>query len=698
MQSLEHLFHPKSIAIIGASESKSINAYPLQFLLKRNFSGKIFPVNPKYPTVHGLKCYSEITDINEEIDIAIVLVNAKRSLAIIKQCVEANVRFAVMLSAGFGEIGEEGQKLEHEIKRIIENSETRVLGPNSIGFLNLESNIPLGFAYPFSLQEYLSGSVAICSQSGAYGLGLWTRLQEERVGVKYLATTGNELDVAVSDFIKYFSTKPDINVIGVYVEGFSAKEDADAFFKALEKARANGKRVVILKAGRSEVGEKASQSHTASLTGGYDIFSIKCAQYGANLVTNFTDQINVIKVLNTKKQFTGRNIGIVTTSGALGIITADACLDNDLSVPQLTESDQGKLEEVLPDFSSVMNPIDVTAQIMNEPKMITEVLNILDESDLFNYIILLSSTISGNVAKNFSKAAIEFHKHSNKPILVCLTGGEMISGDLRTMLQKEGVSFFKSPEQAVETIAHISNMSNGEIYVSAANRDESIIKVNSSDFKTEKDAKQWLSNNGFQTPKSLFVTSLSEIELIGHQVSLAYPVIIKGQVDYVNHKTEYGLVKSNINNSKKLEDELTKMWTNMVNTFETERIKGILIEEQIADAIEVIIGAKWDPLFGPVLVFGSGGIYVELLKDINLSKVPLCKNEALQLIKQSKIYPILNGYRNGIKYDVTSLANFIIQFSKLISDIEGNISEIEINPLFVLPGGQGVKIVDALIV
>lgn len=698
MQELQHLFYPKSVAIIGASKSQSINTYPLKFLMDRNFSGHVYPINPNYTEIKGIECYPTILDVPEKVDIAIVLVSAERSLQVIKECVTAGVRFAVMLSAGFSETGSKGKELEKEIQEAIEGSNTRVLGPNSIGFLNLEEEIPIGFAYPFSLKEYLSGSVAICSQSGAYGLGLWTRLQEERIGVKYLATTGNELDVSIADFINYFSVKSDIKVISVYIEGFAEKTDAINFFEALQTAKSKGKQVVIVKSGKSEVGEKATQSHTASLTGAYDIFSVKCIQYGAYLVDSFTDQVNITKLLNTGKTSTEANIGIVTTSGALGIITADVCHDYNLFVPQLKQELIKELSTILPTFSSTINPIDVTAQVMNEPWIIKNVLDALVLSDQFEYIILLSSTISGAVAENFAKAAIEVNNKSDIPVLVCLTGGEMISGEIRDKLQDKGVSFFRSPEEAVRTISHIKNVPDYQIYPDSITSEHSTISINKQNYKTEKDAKDWLSAQGFEVPSSMLITSSTEVNHINETFNLNWPVILKGQVNHISHKTEYGLVQTNIHNIKDLKESLHNLWNIIDESFNEEAVQGILIEEQASEAIEVLVGARWDPLLGPVLVFGSGGIFVEILKDITLAKVPLTECEALNIIKESKIYPILNGYRKGIKYDIESLVNFITKFSKIVHDMEGNINEIEINPLFVLPENEGVKIIDALIV
>lgn len=698
LQDLEYLFYPKSVAVIGASKRNGINSFPLEFLMERSFKGNIYPINPNYTEIRGYKCYPSIKDVNDKIDVAIVLVNADRSVDVIRQCVEVNVHFAIILSAGFSETGNSGQKLEETIQEVINGKNTRVLGPNSIGLLNLKEKIPLGFAYPFSLKEYLNGSVAICSQSGAYGLGLWTRLQEERIGVKYLATTGNELDITIAEFINYYSTKPNINVIGVYIEGFSTKEDVATFFKSLEYARLNGKKVVILKSGKSEAGIKATQSHTASLTGAYDIFKVKCKQYGVYLVNNFTDQINVIKLLNNNKDVSGNKVGITTTSGALGIITADACYDYKLSVPQLTSDLKMELNDVLPNFSSNINPIDMTAQVMNEPLFIKSVLNALAESKQFDYIILLSSTISGSVAASFSQAAIEVNKSSAVPVLVCLTGGEMISREIQDVLQNEGISFFRSPEEAVRSMAYISDNIEISNYPNNVEYNYSPIKLKHQDFKTEKDSKTWLSHQGFKVPNSMFIKSPLNIKKGDETFELKWPVILKGQVNNISHKTEYGLVQPNINNVKELNSSLRSMWNIMEESFKLEKIQGILIEEQVQEAVEVLVGARWDALLGPVLIFGSGGIFVEILKDIALSKVPLTKVEAEKLIKESEIYPVLNGYRRGTKFDITSLINFIIQFSEMINNIEGNINEIEINPLFVLPENKGVKIIDALIV
>jgi acetate---CoA ligase (ADP-forming) len=694
---LKGFFTPKSIALFGASKDpRKVGGKTLTNLLTFNNGVKIYPINPGYDEVMGIRCYPNLSSISSNVDFAIIAVAGKKILDAVQQCVNHGVKYAVIFTSGFAEIGEEGKRLQDEIIRLSREQGLRFVGPNTMGCMNYIDKIPLSFG---RIGKYhLQGTTGLISQSGAMGNILTEHAMDEKVGFSYFASVGNQADIDIVELMEFMVHDEGTNVISVYMESVkNAKKMKIIAAEALQKH----KPIVLLKSGRSSIGQKAALSHTASMTGSDAAFRAFAKQYGIVQVKDVSELVNALKTFNRGKRTKGKNVAVISTSGASCILFADNCSDLGLELVSFNKETEQKLKEIMPDFGSVQNPLDVTGAALTDKTLFKNCLEIISSDDNVDALIV-DTNFGYELGMKMAKEIVEIDQKTEKPILVCYTSGEAVE-EARNYLKAEKIPTYASQLQTTESMKMLMDYENqyelNHIENSNERLDEfaglDLVKVHDSKLLTEPKVKGILSQLNITIPKGNLATSVNHALQIADRLS--YPLVAKVASVSIPHKSDVGGVIFPIKDKGELIEAYNTIIKNVSEKVTTASIDGILIEEMIQGPfIETIVGVKNDPDFGPIILFGLGGIYVEVLKDVSQSLAPVTEQQALQMIRNLKSFPILTGARSGIQYDISALAKVLVNLSHFAMTVEESILEMEINPLIVLPKGEGVVALDGL--
>ncbi|UMZ74802.1 acetate--CoA ligase family protein [Natranaerofaba carboxydovora] len=707
---LTALFNPKSIAVVGASQNlDSIGGRPLRYFKEHNFEGKVYPVNPKYDEMHGVKCYKSISDIEDQVDVALIIVNYKLVLPVLQECVQKGVKHAIVYSSGFSEAGEEGKKIQDQIQELAKESGMGILGPNCQGVVNLRTGNTSTFSASMEIRPLKQGNIGFVTQSGALGYSIFNSAQEKGVGFSAVVSTGNEADLESLDFLEYFIEDENTSAIMTYLEEVN---DGKRFRELLERALKANKPVICLKVGSSEVGQKAAASHTASMVSSDTSYDTLFKQTGVIRVYSVEEMIDIAYLLEKiNKMPKGDNLAIVTTSGGAGILLADRASDKDINVPSLGDKAQEEVEKYIPAFGSALNPVDVTAQVINEAENFKGVLNSLADAPEIDGIIVVISMIYGEAGKQMAKDTVEVFDKIDKPLTVTWPAGDRLMSDNFEVLDEGDVPWYKCPVRGLESLSKLMKYSKAKNKILNAKKDESndfdpdikeslkkAFSNNNSDKNLgESEGKKILKTCGLTVPEGGLCRDKDEA--IKLSSSLKSPQVMKIDSPDVLHKSDIGAVKLNLDSPEEVEKAYNEIMKAVKENSPDAKVNGVLLEEmETGEKEEVIIGVKRDPKFGPMVMFGLGGVYVEVLKDVAFRFAPLTHSEALEMIKEIKSFKILEGTRGKNKKDIDALADQIVKVSKLASLYEEYIEELDINPLVVLDEGKGVKALDALLI
>ena len=700
-RNLTPLFQPGSIAVIGASSNPvSISGRPLKYL-KQGFDGEIYPVNPRYESVQGLKCYPSIKDVPGEVDTALIGVGIQRLFPILEECADKGVKSCIILSSGFAEADQEGETYQKQLKEFADRTGIAVCGPNCIGVVNLPLKALASFSPVFEHAAYQTGKVALVSQSGALGHGMFTIAQEAGVGFNYVISSGNEVDLTAGDYLDFLVDDPDTDMILGYLEGW---RDGKRFFDLAARAKERKKPLVFLKVGKSQVGQKAALSHTAALTGSNVTYGIVFRQMGVVEAGDLDELIDYAVGFLPKKYPKGGNLAIVTASGGAGILTADKAEEYGLDVPELEGETRRKLEEIIPSFGSAMNPVDITGQVLNDPAMFKKAMNILLEDPDIHMLAVMLATSSGELAEQLANDIADVATSTTKPVFTIWSSSFKFANPGPQTLQERGVPCYQSHGRACRVMGALHRYSEflcsetligketGHAETAAALE----ILQQSPGNLGEYSAKKVLQQYGISVTREVIATARDEAVVVAEQIG--YPVCMKIESPDILHKSEAKAIKLNINNNKEAALAFEEVLANARSYKPEAIINGVLVQEMVSGGQEVILGVNNDPQFGPVILSGLGGIFVEILQDVSRRVLPLSKAEAYRMIREIKAYPLLVGARGREVLDVDALADALVKVGQLASDLEGEMAELDINPLLVLPDGQGVKVVDALII
>lgn len=691
---------PKSIAIIGASnDSGKISGRPIEYLKRYGFEGEIYPVNPKYETIQGLKAYKSIEDLPDDIDLVIIAISANYVIDNLNICVKKNIKSCMIFSSGFAEMGEEGRVLQEKIAIIAKESGMFIVGPNCQGIANLKNKSITSFSTAFVEGELVNGSSAILSQSGAVAAMVYNMQKDDGTGIKYWASTGNESDINIPRMANFILDDEDIKVVQVYMESI---KNGNELIELANKSRQLDKPVLVLKPGKSDEAKKAASSHTGAMAAEDIVVDKVLDHYGLVRVDDVNELSSFSKVFRLSKRVKGKNVAILSNSGGLGVMMVDKCKEYGLNIVSFTDNTVRRLSEILPVFASYENPIDVTAQLLNDKKLLSNALPILmDDSNVDIILFGLGIIGKGYDIDTIMDDIIKSQKHGEKLISVAWVGSE--KGRVEEFNQNE-VPTFEDPTLCVKAIAKyadycVKNIQNNQKSITersniSLNKEKLInnFKIHKG-FLSEYDSKIILKES-FPVGEVHLCSSKEEIKRIGQ--NLNYPVVLKVNSSQIQHKSEVGGVKLNIQDEKELLNAYLEMLSNN-RLPKTDESLQVLVEEMVESGFEISLGLKKDPVFGPIIMVASGGIYIEVLKDFQLLIPPVSYEQAKKAINLLMMSPLLNGTRGRARKDINQLCQLVVRFSEFAIENKEILEEVDLNPIIVQDEGKGVKIVDALI-
>lgn len=691
---IKALFQPRSVAVLGASDDPTkIGGRPIRYLKSAGFAGRILPVNARRDTVQDLPAYPTIGDVPGEVDLAIVALPASLVVEAIQACADKGVRSVILFSAGFAEISEEGKQAQAKITAIARESGMRILGPNCLGAINLRlgmiatftSGMEGGFAQP--------GRIGFVSQSGALGSHCFAAFRERGLGFSYWVTTGNECDIEFADCLAYLAQDPDTDVIAAYIEGC---RDGDKLRAALELARKNRKPVVLLKVGQSEIGAQAAASHTASLAGADAVYDAVFNQYGVLRAYSISEFMELTYACTTTTFPNGNRIGLATVSGGVGVMMADAAALHGLDVAPMPEDSQRRMKQRW-EPAAVRNPVDTTAQVTSDRDLLREFMEEMLEHGKYDAIVLFLAH-TGLVKETSDRLRSYLtplrQKYPDRLLLI----STLCKPEIRRDYEADGLPVFEDPSMAVQAAAELMRLGRmfAEESAAPAARFNAPTVCLPAEMVNEHAAKQLLAQAGVPVVEERVVQSADQAAKAAAEIGT--PVVLKIVSPDILHKTEAGGVLLNIASPEAAAEGYDQILARVKAKLPQARIDGVLVSKMVRGGVETLIGVQRDPVFGPVVAFGLGGIFVEILKDVALRTAPFGLAEAHAMIRQIKGYPLLAGARGQQPADVEALAQALVNVSQLAWDNRDRLETLDINPFIVMPEGQGAFAVDALIV
>jgi acyl-CoA synthetase (NDP forming) len=694
--SLATLFHARSVAIIGASDDPGrIGGRPIHYLKRSGFRGAIYPVNPNRSTVQGLAAYPSVAAIAFPIDVAIIALPASQVPDAAEACAAKGVKAAVVFSAGFGEAGAEGVALQERLTRLARDSGMRIVGPNCLGAFNAGDGFFATFSQAFDKAAPRSGPIAIASQSGACGSHLVYLFDQRNVGVSHWITTGNEVDVDIGECLLWYANSPETKVIVAYVESI---RDGATFIRALEAARRHRKPVVLLKVGRSDAGGRAAASHTGALVGRDDVYDAVMRQYGAYRADSIAQLVDVACACARGIFPRDRSLGIVTLSGGLGIQAADAAERNGLRVETLGAAGQAQIKSLIA-FAGTANPIDVTAQVVNDPALTGQCIEIaLSEGGYQSLICMLSSVPAVAQLGDPILEALRGLRAKFPERLIVLA----LAAPTEVVRRYEDAGFlvFEDGDCAVAAIGALASLH--EAFEAAAHEPGPAavaarpVAGSLPPALDEHAAKALIAAAGIPVLGERIVRNGEEAAVAAAQ--LGCPVVLKIVSPDIAHKTEVGGVILNVKTPQDAQAATASLLERIARELPHARLTGVLVAPMCGAGVETICGSFTDPVFGPMVMFGLGGIHVEVMRDVSFRLAPFDERVARSMISDLRAKKIFDGVRGAPPSDTDALVKTLVHLSEFASGHRGIVEEVDINPFVVLPQGQGAYALDALIV
>ena len=681
---LDFIFNPSSIAVIGASEDRrKVGHVIFKNLIEQGFKGKVYPVNVKRKEILGRKCYSSVKDIPDKIDLAIIAIPAKGVLPVIKDCADQGVKGVVVITAGFREIGGKGIQLEKEITKIVKEAKMKMVGPNCLGVINTFNNMNATFAPNLPP----SGRVSFFSQSGALGVALIDWAIENDFGFNKFVSLGNKADLNETDFLEYFGNDPDTDVILGYIEDI---KDGKRFLEIAQKV-AKIKPVIIIKSGSTEAGARAASSHTGALAGSDRALTEAFKKAGIIRVNGIKELFEMAEIFKVKKLPKGNRLLVITNAGGPGIIAADTADRLGIRLDPMSKSSIEAIVDKLPPTASLYNPIDVIGDATSERYKVVLEQAIKDEVVDGICVILTPQAVTDT--ENVAKEIININKISEKPIFTCFIGGKKVKSAVK-ILKSQQIPCYSDPSVAINSYRKLIDFSiikskkepeipKIEILPENKEKVKLILEVLENAGVTsigDENTTEILSLYGFNFPKKALARTPEEAVEIAEKIG--YPVVLKVSSPNILHKTDVGGVKLNLKNAEEVYNGFVDITLNVKRFMSSAYIKGVMVYEMVTDGKEVILGVSYDKTFGHMIMFGLGGIYVEVLKDVSFRITPVSKEEAYEMIEEIKGSKILEGVRGEPPYDKENIVDKILRLSQLVTDFP-IIKEVDINPYVV---------------
>ncbi|MEY4704681.1 MAG: hypothetical protein RL042_877 [Nitrospirota bacterium] len=704
VDSLRPFFHPRSVAVIGASRAKTHIGYRLlESLQESRFAGTIIPVNPQATEIAGLPAFPSLRSIPGPVDLAIIAVPPNAVLDVIDDCAAKQVTAAILITAGFAETGAWGISLEQELRKKVRQHGIRLIGPNCFGLMNLDPTVRLNATYTPIVPPF--GRVAIASESGGLGLAVVTAASRLNLGLSSFVSLGNHADITVNDLLEYWEQDQATDVILLYLETIV---DPQRFRQIAERA-GRTKPIVVLKAGRTLAGQSAAGSHTAALATNDKAVDALFTQCGVIRAKTLEEFLALATGLSNQQLPAGRHVGILTNSGGPGVLCADSCAEEGLSLPTLSEQTRTALASVLPPTAALRNPVDVIG-FATEDQHAKAAETMLKSEEIDALIILHVSVraidndpVAAGIVRGISAARQTIG--GNKPVYICWMAERDL--DRKFTIGRETIPTYRHPEIPARIISHAvayeawRRQPIGEV---PNYRDIDLPKAKSICAKALSErGTGWLTTEetnallvAMKLPLAPGAMAANAEEAVKLACTIGFPVAVKLASHQILHKTEIGAVRLNLADEQAVRDAFDAIRSRLAQDNKLDAMEGVLVQPMLSSGVEVMAGMTRDPLFGPLLAFGLGGIHVEILGDVQFRVAPLTDRDATEMVQEIKGYRLLQSYRGRPAADVKAIEDVLLRLSRLAAEIP-EISELDLNPIFALPEGQGCKIVDARI-
>lgn len=692
--SLEPLLNPRSIALIGASDNAGrIGGMPLELLSRFGFGGAVYPVNPKYAEVFGYRCYAQVEDLPAPPDLAVLAIGARDVTAMLRRCHAVGIPAAVVYAAGFAEEGEAGALLQEELARFCAESGMQVAGPNCMGLANLNTKAFTAFAAIFKTASLQTGTgcVSVLTQSGNVCSALYGLARSRELPVSHFINTGNEANVDFSGYLDYLADDPHTEIVLGYVEQI---RDGRRFINACRRFEDQGKVLVVLKAGVTEKGAVAVQSHTSALAGDQRIYDAAFRDLNVIAADDFAQMADIAMLARLRVRTAGVRIGVVTMSGALGAILTDRFIQAGLQLPDLPADVQARLRAGIPAYGMVGNPVDVTGNIVNDPQFVAQVLEALALTPALDTVVI---NAPGYMLDRMAQPLIDVVKKHPRLFVAIDTG----QADSRARLRDAGVAVFDDLGQAVRALGPYLTwqarrrpaVGTGGIScaVPAASRKVALPPLPCDELQ----ARRYLQAFDLPDPDVHLAVSRETAASLAERIGV--PVAMKVVSADLAHKTEAGGVVLNVQGADQAAQAYEQIMENCKEHQPDAKITGVMISPMQRGVAELLVGATNDAVFGPVLTVALGGVMTEVYRDTAHALLPVTQEQALQLLRSLKAFVLLDGFRGWPKADLQAATKAIVAVGNAFLSGQPELDQIEINPLLVREAGAGVAMLDALL-
>jgi acetate---CoA ligase (ADP-forming) len=690
---LDNFFHAQSIAVVGASRNPGKVGYDiLENIIQYGYDGAIFPINPGASEILGKKSYPTLLNVPGKIDLAVIVVPPKNVIEVIEQCGARNIDSAIIITAGFKESGIEGSRLEQQLVTKAQQAGVRFIGPNCLGIIDTHSDINASFAAGMPAK----GSIGFFSQSGALCLAVLDRALPDEIGFSKFISMGNKADITDTDIMLALSEDDNTKVIIGYIEGIS---DGRKFMEVARQV-SRKKPIIILKSGITTSGAKAASSHTGALAGREAAFDAAFKQCGIIRAHTLNELFNFALAFAHQPVPRGPNVAIITNSGGPGILTADACDNSNLQLSPLRKEYVDELRTFLPPVASFYNPIDILGD--SGADRYERTLNTVLKDERMNSIMVLLTPTAVVDVEATARAVINVARLIDRPVLTSFMGKKRVEAGAK-LLMKHGVPNYSYPEEMVTSMNAMYQYhlwlrkpeKKFPTYKGCGERASQIFKHVQRENRSrlyELEVHDVLHAYGFMQPKSQFARTSEEA--FAAAKGIGFPVVMKIVSPQITHKSDFGGVKINLSSRRDVENAFFDITTRVRNILPSAHVEGVLIQEMVQEGKEVIVGISSDPQFGHMIMFGMGGIYVEVLKDVSFRIAPLSEEDAHEMIRETKSFPLLRGVRGEAEADIEAIEESLLVLSQMAADFP-QIIEADINPLLVRKRGEGIVAIDA---
>lgn len=694
LDTLSAIFSPRSIAIVGASDTAAkIGGIPVQFHKDFGYAGAIYPVNPKPGLIQGLKSYPSISAIGAPVDLAIFAVPANLVQASLEDAIKAGVRGVVLFTSGYAEVSDGGARSQMQLAASASAAGVRLLGPNCLGFMNIRSHVYATFSPAPNAGRVRAGNIGIVSQSGAFGAYAYSLARERGIGISQWVTTGNEADIDFADCVEWLAHDPHTKVIMGYMEGC---RDGFKLRRALAAARAAKKPVVIVKVGRTAIGAQAAASHTAALAGDDAVYDAVFKEYGVYRARDIAEFFGIAASASISSLPHDRSVGLFTLSGGVGVLMADEAGDAKLDVRPMPLEAQDTIRDWVP-FAGPINPVDITGQVTNDTTLMERTARLmLDKGHYASWVgFLAAAGASDKFWPVIESLATNLRRDYPGKVLAIST---LLNAERRIALEAIGCLVYSEPAEAVRAIAALAGFA--EHFAEPTSLPPVQAPATATlppGTQTEPQAMATLAAGGVRTVPHQTVHTADEA--VAAAAEFGGPVVLKIVSSDITHKSDIGGVALGLREADAVRAAFDKMQLSVQQHAPKARIDGVLVAPMLAGGVECILGAHYDPVFGPMVMFGLGGVFVELLGDVALRSAPVTEQGAMDMIRSIKGFGLLSGARGRTPVDLDFLAANLAALSQLAYAAGDSLQSMDINPFIAMPREQGGGCaVDAVIV